>query len=710
MGSAAATPRTIEGETSDLTPDARAAVEEEEALLARVLAALRARRPSRARDEQELLERLKELRDLAAKAADHDLPTLFQEIALVRVLLDHPTDAALPDWRAPYFAHLRIREDDGVRDYCLGRASFVESTKGVRVVDWRFAPVARVFYRYRQGDSYEEEFPGRVAEGVVEARRVVVMRDGVLTRILGPELALSRDASGRWVESAGAATLAGGAGTSARAGTLGVGYGATAKQGREADISALLDREQFELLAATGDKPLLVLGSAGSGKTTVALHRMATLAFEEKARFPPSRMQVVVPERGLARLCEKLLAPLGLGEVSIKTLDAWAADRFHAAFGTRPPRLCTDTPPAVARLKRHPALYHALGQRLLRKQDKAPTSLPALRRELAELFTDRSFLGAIIQSARGQLPTPAIEETVRHTLRQIAAPQDAENAGTDPDRLASVDGRSISEGTPEEIAGTMDVEEIPLLLFLRAGSAAPSGATVSHLVIDEAEDLSLFELAVLGRQLTHERSVTLAGDDAQETLGSFAGWGEALAALRTPEARTCRLQVSYRCPLPIAELARQVLGPLAPDSGTLAGRDGAAVGRFEFPAEAHASLFLVDALRDLLDREPHASVGVICRNPETAQVFYRLLEDLPAAKLVLDGEFSFQPGVDVTDVANVKGLEFDYVIVPDASGATYPHNDEARRALHVAVTRASHQLWIVSPGAPSPILPRPKEA
>jgi DNA helicase IV len=52
----------------------------------------------------------------------------------------------------------------------------------------------------------------------------------------------------------------------------------------------------------------------------------------------------------------------------------------------------------------------------------------------------------------------------------------------------------------------------------------------------------------------------------------------------------------------------------------------------------------------------------------------------------------------------VKGLEFDYVIVPDASAATYPTDDESRRRLHVAVTRASHQLWIATVGSPSPLV------
>ncbi len=81
-----------------------------------------------------------------------------------------------------------------------------------------------------------------------------------------------------------------------------------------------------------------------------------------------------------------------------------------------------------------------------------------------------------------------------------------------------------------------------------------------------------------------------------------------------------------------------------------------------------------------------------------------MLDDLPEARLVLDGEFSFRPGVDLTDVESVKGLEFDYVIVPDAGATAYPDDPESRRRLHVAVTRASHQLWITCVGNPSPLV------
>ncbi|WP_437303665.1 ATP-binding domain-containing protein [Sorangium sp. So ce388] len=695
----------------DLPVEARAVLEEEEALLERVRAALdrardRGARATAPRAPRELrsIAALRELRDEAATASVDDLPAVLLEMSVRQRLIEQEPREALPDPLCPYLAHLRVDEGKGAKDYLLGHATFLDPSADVRILDWRVAPVAQIFYRYREGDEYEETFPGRVAEGVVKARRIVVVERGVLTRIVGDGLVLTQRGDGRWTlaERASLAMQPGGAGTAARPGGLGVGAGAL-DQARAAEVTALLDPEQYAAVCAPAQQPLLVLGSAGSGKTTVALHRLARIAALDPARYPLPAMSVVVPEEGLARLSRRLLSPLGAGEAQVKTLDAWSAATAREVFG-RPIALCADPPALVSSLKRHPALHRALRDRFA-KLAPASTTLPRLRRRLADVFTDRGFLEGVVAASAGDLPRSAIEETVRHTVLQLAEPLEKELASIIvPEMKRALDGRAIAEGTPDELAGTLDVDDLPILLFLRAARRGLEGAGWSHLVLDEAEDFSLFELFVLGKLLGEARSVTLAGDEAQQTSSSFAGWDAALAALRVADAATCRLAVSYRCPRPVTELARRLLGKLAPEAPARAARDGAPIGFFRFPGEAQAHLFLAGALRDLADREPRASVAVIARDPDAARQFHGLVADLPEARLVLDGAFSFEPGIDVTDVDSAKGLEFDYVVVPDATAAAYPMTDEARRRLHVAVTRTSHQLWLIAGAAWSPLL------
>jgi DNA helicase-2/ATP-dependent DNA helicase PcrA len=678
----------------------RAVVREEEALLARVQRALAARR-ARVHDGAELTERLKELRDEAMEATEEDLPTVFQEMGLVRAVLERDRTGPLPDARAPYFAHLRVKDAQGTRDYGLGRATFVDRDAGIRVVDWRVAPVAELFYRYREGEEFEETLAGKTVRGVVEARRVVVLANGALARVALPDGELRRRPDGAWERAGGAAALAGGAGRAARDGALGVGAGDAGRAA--ADVTALLDPDQYAAVTAPADRPLLVVGSAGSGKTTVALHRLARVAFADPRKYPPSRIAVVVPEVGLARLAGRLLEPLGQEKIAIRTVDQWARGAFQGVFGVPPPRLCAEPPALVQRLKRHPALHETLRRRP-HAVGGAP-SLKLLRRDLSDLLVDEGFLAQVVDAARGDLPTTAIADVVRHTRLQLAPPPEQALEGIDPERLQTLDGLSVSEGTPESLGGTLDPEDLVLLLFLHALRGGGGARRLSHLVVDEAEDLSLFEFAVLGRQLDGGRSVTVAGDESQRTATGHAGWLPALEALGVKDAAEVRLATTYRCPRPVAALAHELLGPLAPPEPAAPGRDGAPVGRFSFPAEAHAQLFLAGALRDLVEREPEAAIGVIAHAPHVARSVHRLLADLPEARLVLDGRFSFAPGIDVTDVESAKGLEWDYVVIPDASASAYPEADEARRRLHVAVTRAAHQLWIASVGTPTRILP-----
>ena len=79
---------------------------------------------------------------------------------------------------------------------------------------------------------------------------------------------------------------------------------------------------------------------------------------------------------------------------------------------------------------------------------------------------------------------------------------------------------------------------------------------------------------------------------------------------------------------------------------------------------------------------------------------------MPSLRRVARHEFTFAPGVDVTDVLQVKGLEFDYVVILDATQNAYPDTTEARHLLHIAITRCAHQLWLLAAGTPSPLVPR----
>ena len=150
----------------------------------------------------------------------------------------------------------------------------------------------------------------------------------------------------------------------------------------------------------------------------------------------------------------------------------------------------------------------------------------------------------------------------------------------------------------------------------------------------------------------------------------------------------------------------QVLGPLAPPAGAPA-RPGAPVELHQFENMGEAVGFLAAALRSLMSREPTASVALIARFPSQADAYHAALvrAEVPALRRVRREDFPFTPGIDTTDVAQVKGLEFDYVVLLDVTASSYPDSVEARHLLHIAATRAIHQLWLIAVGPTSPLVP-----
>jgi DNA helicase IV len=707
---------------ANLSPRERTVIQEEESWLTRARAAIEREHARAAEadvvDGHRSVAVLRELRDDARTTSEDDMPSLLHEMAVRQALIERGIKD-LPSVDAPYFAHLAVREDDTTKDYLLGPTTLIDPKTGVRIVDWRVAPIARVFYRYREGDDYEEEFPGRVAEGTVVVRRLLVIHRGRLSRIVAGDVHVVRMDDDEWqsvLPEAGAFD-ASGAGAAARPASLGTGAGA-AHLPANVDVTALLDAEQYAAVRAPLETPLVVLGSAGSGKTTVAFHRFARVAVKSDTGH------VVVPEEGLARLWRRLL-PATTAPGTVETLDEWAVGLARDVFGERLPVITGDTPGLVTAMKRHPALYSELAAHFrqvtpvgvtdkTKKETrgdgarKVSLEFRRLRKRLTELLSDRAFLERVVIRAEGALSRASVEETVRHTMHQLAPSFDNElRAIVVPELKRAVDGRRIVEDTPDELAGTIDVEDLPLVLWLHAALGGALPATTSHLALDEAEDFSSFDLDVLGKTLMEPRGITLAGDEAQQTSSCFPGWPASLSTLQVPlqDAVTVRLSVSYRCPEPVTAFAQQVLGPLASDEPPRAARRGGPVGRFRFPDAAQAALFIASSVAELLEREPRASVAVIAADAEAASRWFSLVSQHPGARVVLDGEFSFEPGLDVTHVGAVKGLEFDYVVLPDATAAAYPATDDARRRLHVAVTRAAHQLWVVSSGTESPILP-----
>ncbi len=268
-------------------------------------------------------------------------------------------------------------------------------------------------------------------------------------------------------------------------------------------------------------------------------------------------------------------------------------------------------------------------------------------------------------------------------------------------------------GDSEADAG-LDPEDDALLLRAwqrRIGSLmGPSRRPLAyrHIVIDEVQDFAPLEVRVLIDSMKRESSITLAGDTQQHLMehSGFTSWTSFFQELGLDGAEIDTLKVSYRSSEQVMQFAISLLGELHEEEAIVTTRTGPPVELFRLTDRGACVAFLSDVLRDLMAEEPMASVAVLTPNPVASDVYFEGLEraELPRLRRIRDGEFSFKAGIEVTEVAQVKGLEFDYVVVLDVDSTNYPDTPTARRVLHVAATRAVHQLWMISVGTPSPLV------
>jgi DNA helicase-2/ATP-dependent DNA helicase PcrA len=229
-----------------------------------------------------------------------------------------------------------------------------------------------------------------------------------------------------------------------------------------------------------------------------------------------------------------------------------------------------------------------------------------------------------------------------------------------------------------------------------------------HIVLDEVQDFSPVEVQVLLDTTDKNRSVTMAGDTRQHIseAAGFTSWMDFLTHIGVESTALSTLEVSYRSTHPITRFAISVLGDEnEPPPRTT--RDGPPVELFRFTDHGACVAFLAEELRALLHAEPHANVALLTPDAALAELYVRGLRraEVPDVRLVENQKFAFAAGVDVVEASQVKGLEFDYVVIIEASAAHWPDTPHHRRLLHVAATRAVHQLWLTAVGSPASILP-----
>ena len=345
---------------SRTTPRARAIVREELRLLATVQRALGPRasgRTSSAARAQALDdERLLELRDDVAVAKPEDLPALFEQmhhLGALRAQRGRSVSGSV-DRASPYFGHLRLEETvpaaaSGRPGECRRSAgatsssasrSYVDSGEGIRIVDWRHAPVSRIYYRYGEGDDYEEQLGDRVVEGGgrraarrQHRRRRARARVGAAGHVRARRgrpagSASARDRSRLETEKRWAARH----GDAAEA-RLGVGADGQLRQDKHLPaIAAMLDEKQFDAHRAREQRASWPSRAArAAARRPSACTAWRTSRSRSRSGSGRTRCSSSCPNEALIHYVGRVLPSLGVEGVPVTTFARFAARLVDAA-------------------------------------------------------------------------------------------------------------------------------------------------------------------------------------------------------------------------------------------------------------------------------------------------------------------------------------------------------------------------------------------
>lgn len=242
----------------------------------------------------------------------------------------------------------------------------------------------------------------------------------------------------------------------------------------------------------------------------------------------------------------------------------------------------------------------------------------------------------------------------------------------------------------------------PFLLMQELILGFQMNSSIKHIVVDEAQDYSPFQFEFLKRLFPSAR-MTVLGDFNQAIFAHASKTVDFHILMNlygTSETEVINMTRSYRSTKPIIEFTRRLVP------------NGEQIIPFNREGDRPVLTQLFDhvQLHQRIEKKvaewrnlPYKSIAIICKSAEEAIRAFENLSHLEGIKIIKNSSSEYEQGIVVIPSYLAKGIEFDAVIIYDASERTYG-DESLRRIFYTACTRAMHDLQLYSVGEPSEFL------
>ena len=648
---------------------------------------------------------------------DEDLIANLQKIAIQAL---HKLER-MPN--NPYFGRIDFTEEgkEKLNKIYVGKTT-IRDENDIVVTDWR-APVCSLYYDQSLGNVSYKAPKGEVF-GNLSLKSQIIIDKGELIDVRDTDLVTDDE--------------------------LLLPYLTTNADARLKNIVASIQSEQNAIIRKPLNKNIIVQGVAGSGKTTVALHRAAYLIYNED-KYTAENFIIIGPNKYFLNYISALLPDLDTENISQFTFEDFSTYFFGDKISINNSKTITDKDEIEA-LKFKTTLdykmlidnyitsyvdktisggikiddFEIISEDTIKSYFVNANGFSKVATNIQKILVkkikdnDERLYDLIKQKYSDQLSAlengskekieilnklDSIKKELKtgcsKTVKDYFKPLKLNYLNLYKDFITNInDMPNLKKQTLKSIKSKeFCFEDLPALIYFDMvfnGTENLEFNKYAHVIIDEAQDLGMFHYWVL-KSIFNNATFSIFGDQAQSIYPSrgIESWEDVKTEVFNDNCEVLNLNKSYRTTMEITNSANQILDYLDLTEAQPVIRTGYNVEYYNQDISN-----INDKILDLIynyNEKGYKSIGIICRSEEECLEKYSYLnnEDITSS-LISNEDSEYNGGICVLTSELSKGLEFDGVIITNASEKNYSsENLIDMKLLYVAMTRALHSLNIL---------------
>lgn len=583
---------------------------------------------------------------------------------------------------SPYFARIDFQEQgEENREVYIGIHTFTDQkTHQSLVMDWR-APISSMFYDFETGPAYFTAPKGEV-KGEIHRKRQYKIENSELKYVFETNLSIHDEVLQK--------ELGG------------------ASDDKMRNIVSTIQRDQNAIIRNESSKVLVIQGVAGSGKSSIALHRVAYLLYRNKESLSSTDMLIISPNEVFSDYISNVLPELGednIPEMGIEKIAQGILGKKvkHESFLQQVARLVEKPDAAYAeriRFKSDPELISLLNRYI---RHAVGTQFEPVDLEIGPYVIPAEFVAKFYNKYSSLSGDRRINQVTKDLIEfdkriRLSIPQKEE--------IPKLLKKMVNIKTPltyykefyswlekpelfKRIAKGLEYADLfPLCYLTMRMKGYESYDHVKHLLIDEMQDYTPIQYQILNMLFPCRKTIL---GDATQRINPYSSSTHVSIRDVFDDSDLVKLTKSYRCTWEITQFAQNISND--PDLEAVQ-RHGEAPGVHTVSTKALQLSKTKELLVEFGNSEYH-SCAIICKSMKQVKAMHKELhEEFEELSILDESATGFGPGISITTAYLAKGLEFDQVVIPFADENHYV-DEMDRGLLYVACTRAMHKLDLI---------------